>query len=128
MFVLQISGIVPHLEINEKLTNTVIDQRIEFNELNTKISDHIEWQDSEEGRRSNLPKIKETYKDILFTNWDAQVKQEELAIARASGISKSIVKTINHMLHTFGLIKEGDPKSIPDLKILEKSWKNTGQI
>ena len=32
------------------------------------------------------------------------------------------------MLHTSGLIKEGNHKLIPDLKILEKSWKNTGQI
>ena len=45
------SDIVPHLEISEQLTNTVIDQRIEFNEINTKIYDYIEWQDSEEGRR-----------------------------------------------------------------------------
>ena len=74
LFVLQISGIVPHLEISEQLTNTVIDQGIEFNELNTKIFDYIEWQDSEEGRRSDLPNIKETYKDILFTDWDTQVK------------------------------------------------------
>ena len=69
--ILQMSNIVPHLEISEQLTNIVIDQRIEFNELNTKIYDYIEWQDLEEGRRSNLPKIKETYKDILFTDWDA---------------------------------------------------------
>ena len=32
------------------------------------------------------------------------------------------------MLHTSHLIKDGDLKSIPDLKILEQSWKNTGQI
>ena len=30
LFILQISNIVPHLEISEQLTNTVIDQRIEF--------------------------------------------------------------------------------------------------
>ena len=51
LFILHISDIVPHLEISEQLTNTVIEQRIEFNELNTKISDYIEWQDSKEGRK-----------------------------------------------------------------------------
>ena len=60
------SDIIPHLEISEQLTNAVTDQIIEFNELNTKISDYIEWQDSEEGRKSDLPKIKETFKDIIF--------------------------------------------------------------
>ena len=62
------SDIIPHLEISEQLTNTIIDKRIELNELNTKFSDYIEWQDSEEGRNSCLPKIKETFKDILFTD------------------------------------------------------------
>ena len=32
------------------------------------------------------------------------------------------------MLHTSGLIKEGNHKSIPDLRNLEQSWKNTGQL
>ena len=121
------SGIL-HLEISEQLINTVIDQRIEFNELNTKISDYIEWQDLEEGRKSSIPKIKETFKDISFTDWDAQVKQAELAIARSTGISKNMVKMINHMLHTSGLIKEGNHKSIPDIINLEQSWKNACQL
>ena len=88
------SDIIPHLEISEQLTNTVIGQRIEFNELNTKIFDYIEWKESEVGRKSSLPKIKETFKDILFTDWDAQVKQVEFVIARAAGISKNMVKIV----------------------------------
>ena len=67
LFILQMSNIIPRLEISEQLNNTIIDQRIEFNELNTKISDYIEWQDSEEGRKASLPKIKQTFKYILFT-------------------------------------------------------------
>ena len=65
------SNIIPRLELNEQLTNTFIDQRIEFNELNIKIYNYIEWQDIEEGKKSDLPKIKETFKDILFRDWDA---------------------------------------------------------
>ena len=109
------------------MTNAAIDKRIEFNELNTKISYYIEW-DSEEGRNSDLPKIKENFKDILFTDWDARVKQEELAIARAAGISNNMVKIINHILHTSGLIKEGNFKSFLDIKDLEQSWKKAGQL
>ena len=37
LFILHMSDIIPHLEISEQLTNIVIDQRIEFNELNTEI-------------------------------------------------------------------------------------------
>ena len=122
------SDIIPHLETSEQLTNTVIDQRIEFNELNRKIFDYIEWQDLEEGRKSDLPKIKETFKDIIFTDWDARVKQEELAIAREAGISKNMVKMINHILHTSGFIKEVNIKYVPDIRDLEQSWKDAGQL
>ena len=74
MFFVQISNTIPHLEISEQLTNKVIDQRIEFNEINIKISNYIEWQDTEEGKKSDIPKIKENFKGILFTDWDARVK------------------------------------------------------
>ena len=51
------------------------------------------------------------------------MKQAELAIARAAGISKNMVKMINHILHTSRLIREGNLKSLPDIKDLEQSWK-----
>jgi len=43
LFLQHISNIIPHLNTSEQLTNIIIDQRIEFNELNSKISDYIEW-------------------------------------------------------------------------------------
>ena len=35
---------------------------------------------------------------------------------------------INHILHTYGFIKEGNLKSVPDIKDLEQSWKEVGQL
>lgn len=128
LFLQHISNIIPHLNTSEKLTDIIIDKRIEFNELNSKISDYIEWQDSDEGKRLSLPKINKRHKDILFTDWDSQMKQFELTIARASGISKSIIKTINRMFHTSNLIKESDPKKLPDIKALDENWKNKSQL
>lgn len=116
------------MNTSKKLTNIIIDQGIEFNELNSNISDYIEWQDSDEGKGSSLLKINERHKDILFTDWDSRVKQTELAISRASFISKIIIKAINHMLHTSNLIKESDPKTLPDLKALDDNWKNKSQL
>ena len=58
--------IIPYVETREQLKNQVIDQRTEFEELNTKISDHITWQEIDEGRNANLPEIEENIKDILF--------------------------------------------------------------
>ena len=39
-----------------------------------------------------------------------------------------MVKMINHILHTSRLIKEGNLKSIPDIRDLEQSWKDAGQL
>jgi len=32
------------------------------------------------------------------------------------------------MLHTSNLIKESDPKTLPDLKALDENWKNKSQL
>jgi len=49
--------------------------------------------------------MEETHKDILFTDWHAQIKQAELVVARAVGVAKNIIKAINHTLHTTNLTK-----------------------
>ena len=59
--------ISPYLETSEQFKNNVIDHRTEFEELNTKIWDHITWQETDEGTNANLPEIEENLKDILFT-------------------------------------------------------------
>lgn len=93
---------------------------MKFNDLNTKISKFIKWQESEKGKKSNLPDIQETHKDILFTNWDASIKQVELAVARVARVSKNIIKELNHTLFTTNLMKEGNSKEILDLTTLSK--------
>lgn len=90
---------------SDQLTDKEIVQRTKFNDLNTKIYDYIEWQESKEGRSVNLPKIEETHKDILFTYWDAQIKQAELVVARVAGVAINIIKVVNHTLHITNLIK-----------------------
>lgn len=62
------------MNTSDQLIDKEIDQRTEFNDLNTKIYDYIEWKLSEEGWSANMPKIEETQKDIFITDWDAQIK------------------------------------------------------
>lgn len=56
-------------------------------------------------------------------NWDARIKQAELEVARAVGVSKNIVKAVNHTLYATNLVREGNPKELPDLNDLHKIWK-----
>lgn len=66
--------------------------------------------------------IEETHKDILFIDWDARIKQVELVVAREAGLSKKIIKAINHMLLATNLKKVGNAKEMPDLTTLSKGW------
>lgn len=75
-----------------------------------------------------MPETEETHKDILFTDWDARIKQAELVVARETRVEKNIIKTDNHTFHTTNLIKEGNPKSLLDLKDLDKNWKEKMKI
>lgn len=68
------SHITPYLTASDQLIDKGINHRTNFNDLNTRIIEFIEWQETEDSRKSNLPKIEETHKDILFTDWDARIK------------------------------------------------------
>lgn len=54
--------------------NWASDLRITFNEIDENILGYITWQDTIDGRETYLPKIDESYKDILFTDWDIKLK------------------------------------------------------
>lgn len=118
----KLSHITPYLTISDQWSDKEIDQRVEFNDLNPRISEFTEWQKKEDGKKANLPEIEETHKDILFTDWDARIKQVEIVVTRAAGVSKNNVKEINHILFTTNLIKEGNTKEMTDLTALYKYW------
>jgi len=123
LFFQRMSHVTPYLITSDQLTDKAIDQRTGFNDLNTKIYEFFEWKENEEGRRANFPEIEETHKDILFTYWDARIKQAELEFAREAGVEKNIVKAVNHTFHTTNLMKEGNPKMLLDFNDLDKNWK-----
>lgn len=83
---------------------------------------------NKEGMRANFLEIKETHKDILFMDWDARIKQDELAMTRAARVSKNIVKVVKHNLNATNLVKEGNLKILPNLNDLHKSWKKRVEI
>ena len=47
------------------------------------------WQETEEGKRAGAPIINDNHKEMLFNNWDAQIREAETAAeesATAAGI------------------------------------------
>jgi len=104
-FCQRMSHVTPYLTTSEQLTDKAMEQRTEFKDLNTRIFEFIEWQETKDERKANLPEIEETHKDILFTDWDVRIKQAELAITRAAEVSKNNIKAVNHTLFSANLIK-----------------------
>jgi len=49
-------------------------------------------------------------------------------VARAAGVSKNIIKVVNHTLYATNLVKEGNPKILPNLNDLHKRWKERVEI
>ncbi len=94
--------------------------RFEYEEIHKNISKFITCQDSNEGRKVDLLKIKQFYKEILFTDWDTQLKQAERAATTLVGARSSIIKVINENLHSANLVKECIRGSLPNIKQLEQ--------
>lgn len=74
-FCQKISQISPYCKISDKLTRQFGNIRLEYDQIHKNISDFITWQESEEGRKVDLPKLEESHKDILFIDCDSLLKQ-----------------------------------------------------
>lgn len=104
-FFQNMSHINPYLTTSNEVTDKEIDQRMNFNDLNTRIFELIEWQETKYGRKVNLPEIEETHRGILFTDWDARIKQVKLAVATVARVLNKNIKEMNHILFATNLIK-----------------------
>lgn len=80
------------------LVNQLSDLRTYCKEIEEKISNFVDWQDSSEGRSVDLPKIEESQKDIVFQEWEIELKHAEMEIFSARDISNNIMESINDSL------------------------------
>lgn len=60
-----------HFEMNDNITNQVIELRLEYDSICKKVSNFLNWQRSDEGKREDMPRIDESHKEILFAKWDS---------------------------------------------------------
>ena len=56
----------PLCEITSSLIDGSVSLRLEFENADDKISKFLSWQNSEEGKNANLPRVEERHKEILF--------------------------------------------------------------
>jgi len=95
VFCQKISQINPYCKTSDKLANQVIDMRFEYDEIHKSVSEFITWQELEDGRKADLPKLEESHKDILFTDWDSRLKQAERETTIVMTTTNNIIEAIN---------------------------------
>ena len=100
----KISQMSPYCEISDKLTSQVVDRRLEYDEIPKNIYEFITSKESEEGRKVDLPKLEESHKDILFTDWDSRLKQAERATIIKEVTIDNIIEAISKNQHGANLV------------------------
>lgn len=85
------------------------------------ITTYLDWQDSDVGKAANLPRIQETYKDILFTEWHTQVMKAEMAASRCKLTASNMVDLVNNTLYLANMISQCTPGSITTANMIEQS-------
>lgn len=92
--------------MSDNITNQVVELRLEYDSIFKKVSDLLNWQKSEEGKRVYMPKIDESHKEILFAKWDSRLREVEQAMEDVAAAVKSVIECINENLHKANLGRE----------------------
>jgi len=105
-------------------TSTAVCARIEkarndLDQAEEEITEYVEWQDTPEGRTAKWPRICETYKEILFMEWNTQVMKAERAASRCRVIERNIINIVNDTLYLANMISQCTPGNITTANMLE---------
>ena len=81
------------------------------------------WKKTEEGKRAGAPIINDSHKELLFKNWDVQLREAEKAAEEAATAAGNITDCVNENLHKVNLISETIPGYLPQAQQLQTEWK-----
>jgi len=79
---LNISLVEPLYDITTSIIDKSVDARKDLEQADETLTSFLAWQDTSEGQATNLPKILESHKDILFLEWQSQLMKAERETSR----------------------------------------------
>jgi len=94
--------------------------RLEYDEVLKIVSNFITWKNSEDGKKANFPILEKSHKEILFANWDSQLRQAEKATVVAAATTNCVIENINENIHSANLVAESMPGFLMNVKQLEQ--------
>jgi len=80
--VIQIKLLCQKIDQAEPLIDKSVDARTDFEQAEETLTDFLEWQDTDEGQETNLPKILESHKEILFMEWQSQLMKAKREVSK----------------------------------------------
>lgn len=116
----QISQAEPLCELTTSINQRVEKARNELDQDEEIITAFLDWQDSEQAKATNFPRISETHKDILFTEWNSQMMKAERAASRCKATSSNLVELVNNTLYLSNMISQCTPGKLTTTNILEQ--------
>lgn len=108
-------------ELSASISEKVEKARADLDQEEETLTDFIEWQDSDIGRGANLPRILESHKEILFTEWQSQLMKVERATYRCRTINGNLIELVNNTLYLSNTISQCTPGQLTIANILEHS-------
>jgi len=99
--------------MSDNITNQVVELQIEYDSSFKKVLDFLNWQKSEEGKITDMPRIDEMHKEILFAKWDSQLKEAEQVMEDVAPTSNSVIECINENLDKANLVAETTLRFLP---------------
>ena len=117
----QIAKAEPLCELTTSISNKVDKARTELDRVEETIAAFLDWQDTDQGKATNLPRILESYKDILFTEWQSQLMKAERMVSRCKLTSSNLVELVNNTLYLKNMISQCTPGKLKTTNTLEQS-------
>jgi len=111
----------PLCELTTAVNEQVEKARDDLNQADEAITAYLEWQDSKSGKASNLPRILEVHKDILFTEWHTQVLKAERASSRCRLTSNNLIDLVNDTLYIANIVSQCTPGKVTTANTLEQT-------
>ena len=108
-----------YCEISDKLTNQVVNLWHDYDLIDKRVTEYLAWQETEEGKRASAPIINNNHKEILFNNWDAQVRKAEQVAEEAATTTNSVIDYISENLHKENMISETTLGHLPKVQKLQ---------
>jgi len=116
----QIAKAEPLCDLTASLSDKATNARTDLEQGEQTLTNFLEWQDTDEA--SSVPKILESHKEILFTEWQSQLMKAERAVSRCKLTTSNLVELINDTLYLSNMISQCTPGKLTLAKTLEQSY------